>query len=138
MRVTLDTNVLIAAFIAKGTCHEVFEDVVRHHQLVLSDYILDEFTAKMTEKFGFSRKEAREAKALLSEKVLLVRPIEVEAATGIDADDLPILGTAASGKSHCLVTGDKKLLELGAIDEIPILKPGDFWRMEDEDLGATE
>lgn len=143
MRVTLDTNVLIAAFIAKGTCHEVFEDVVRHHQLVLSDYILDEFTAKMTEKFGFSRKEAREAKALLSEKVLLVRPIEpieVEAPTGIDieADDLPILGTAASGKCHCLATGEKKLLELGAIDEIPILKPGDFWRMEDEDLGATE
>ena len=111
---------------------------MRHHQLVLSDYILDELTAKMTETLGFSRKEACEAKALLSEKVLLVRPIEVEAATGIDADDLPILGTAASGKSHCLVTGDKKLLELGAIDEIPILKPGDFWRMEDEDLGATE
>ncbi len=141
MRVTLDTNVLIAAFIAKGTRHEVFEDVVRHHQLVLSDYILDELMAKMTETFGFSRKEAREAKALLSEKVRpvkLVQPIEVEAPTGIDADDLPILGTAASGKSHCLVTGDKKLLELGAIDEIPILKPGDFWRMEDEDLGATE
>jgi putative PIN family toxin of toxin-antitoxin system len=132
VRVTLDTNVLIAAFIAKGTCHEVLEDIVRHHELALSEYILDELTAKLTTKFGFSRKEAREAKALLLERAELVEPVPVEAPEGVDEDDRPILGTAASARSHCLVTGDGALLALGAINEIRILKPGDFWRMEDD------
>ena len=132
MKVTLDTNVLIAAFIAQGTCHQVLEDVVRHHELVLSNYILDEFTEKLTEKLRFNLGEVREARTLLSGKARLVNPVEIETPTGIDPDDLPVLGTAVAGQCDCIVTGDRELLQLGVIDHIPILKPGDFWKLEDE------
>lgn len=131
MKVTLDTNVLIAAFIAKGTCHDLFEDVARHHELVISDYILAEFMEKMVAKLGFTQKEAREAKALIRERARRVRPAELENPSGIDEDDLPILGTAVSGQVDCLVTGDKELLALGGGSGIRIIRPGDFWKLED-------
>lgn len=132
MRITLDTNVLIAAFITKGTCHDVFEDVVRHHELVLSDYILGEFTKKMTTKLRFTRKETREAKALILERARRVQPIDLDPPPKLDVDDLPILGTAVSGQVHCLATGDKELLELGSFGNIRIVRPGDFWELEDD------
>lgn len=131
MKVTLDTNVLIAAFIAKGTCHDLFEDVARHHELVISDYILAEFMEKMVAKLGFTQKEAREAKALIRERARRVRPAELENPSDIDEDDLPILGTAVSGQVDCLVTGDKELLALGGVSGIRIIRPGDFWKLED-------
>ena len=40
MNILLDTNVLIAAFISRGSCNELLEHVVRYHRLVLSKYIL--------------------------------------------------------------------------------------------------
>jgi len=42
MRVVLDTNVLIAAFIARGICSAVLEHCVRQHTLVTSDFILNQ------------------------------------------------------------------------------------------------
>ena len=132
MRVTLDTNVLIAAFVAKGTCHDVFEDVARHHELVISDYILSEFTKKMTVKLRFTRKETREAKDLILERARRVQPADLDPPPKIDVDDLPVLGTAVSGQVHCLVTGDNELLELGSFGDFRIIKPGDFWKFEDD------
>ena len=43
MRIVLDTNILIAAFIARGSCNELVEHCVVHHDLVLSKPILGEF-----------------------------------------------------------------------------------------------
>ena len=43
MKVLLDTNVLIAAFIARGSCAELLEHCVRRHELFTSQWILEEF-----------------------------------------------------------------------------------------------
>lgn len=58
MRVVLDTNVLIAAFIARGVCSELLEHCVRHHTLATSEFILNEFREKLTSKFRFTSEEA--------------------------------------------------------------------------------
>jgi putative PIN family toxin of toxin-antitoxin system len=133
VNILLDTNVLIAAFISRGSCNELLEHVVRYHRLVLSDYILDEFSGKLSAKFRFSKREVREARTLLSERATLVKPAKVETLADIDPDDLPILGTAVAARCDCLVTGDKSLLERGMIEGIPILSPSEFWRWEAED-----
>ena len=36
MRLVLDTNVLISAFISRGLCTQVFEHCAKHHELVTS------------------------------------------------------------------------------------------------------
>lgn len=43
MRILLDTNVLIAAFLTRGICNELLEHCLRHHQLINSEFLLNEF-----------------------------------------------------------------------------------------------
>ena len=40
MKIVLDTNVLIAAFIARGVCSDLLEHCARQHTLVTSEFIL--------------------------------------------------------------------------------------------------
>ncbi len=132
MRVLLDTNVLIAAFITHGACHELFEHVTRNHQLVASKYILDELTEHLLGKFHFTKRDALEMVRLIRERAELFAPELMSPPLPIDPDDLPILGTAIAGGCDCLVTGDKELQGLQVVKGIPILSPRRFWRFEDE------
>jgi putative PIN family toxin of toxin-antitoxin system len=43
MKVVLDTNVLIAAFITRGSSSDLLEHCIRQHEIVTSEFILDEF-----------------------------------------------------------------------------------------------
>ncbi len=130
MRLVLDTNVLIAAFIARGTCHELLEHCVREHTLVGSSFVLDEFLDKLVEKFDFSAQEAGEARELLATRMIAVEPGTLGERACRDADDDSILATAVAGDCACIVTGDKDLLVLGAFRGIDIISPRDFWRYE--------
>jgi predicted nucleic acid-binding protein len=56
VKIVLDTNVLIAALIARGVCHDLLEHCILCHTLLTSDYILNETHEKLTEKFGYSAK----------------------------------------------------------------------------------
>ena len=135
MRILLDTNVLISAFIAHGTCHEVFEHVAIEHQLIVSDYILDEFAETMVEKFDFTHREAADARNLIRGRARVVKPISLRLRQRIDPDDLPVLGTAIAATCDCMITGDKELLRLDAVEGIPVLAPGAFWKWEAEHQG---
>jgi putative PIN family toxin of toxin-antitoxin system len=130
MRVLLDTNVLIAAFIARGTCSEVLEHCVRNHSLVSSKLLFRELEEKLAGKFGFTRQETREVTALLRGKMEMVEPVPLDQPVCRDQDDDVVLATALAGACDCIVTGDKDLLVLERFQQIPILAPADFWRHE--------
>mgnify|MGYP006331921885 FL=1 len=130
MRVLLDTNVLIAAFIARGTCSEVLEHCVRNHTLVSSKPLLRELDEKLAGKFAFTRQETREVAALLRGKTEMVEPVSLDQPVCRDPDDDVVLATALAGACDCIVTGDKDLLVLERFRQIPILAPADFWRHE--------
>ncbi len=126
MKVLLDTNVLIAAFITKGVCSELLEHCLRRHEIVCSGFIFDEFKEKLVGKFKFSVQDADEAIQLLRSRVLLIEPTTLTQPASRDADDDAVIGTAIAGRANCIVTGDKDLLELKECQGIPILKPADF------------
>ena len=130
MRVLLDTNVLIAAFIARGTCSELLEHCVRNHVLVSSNPLLQELEDKLGGKLAFARQEAREVAVLLRGELEMVEPVALGEPVCRDPDDDVVLATALAGGCDVIVTGDKDLLVLEKFQEIPILAPGDFWRHE--------
>lgn len=130
MKVVLDTNVLIAAFIARGTCHELLEYCVHEHELVASDFILDETRKALVKKFHFSAQEATEVVALLHTRMTIVTPEPLPAPVCRDQDDDAIIGTALAGACKCIVTGDKDLLVLKRHRDIDIISPERFWRHE--------
>jgi len=61
MRIVLDTNVLIASFITRGTCRDLIDHCLRHHDLLTSEFILNEFSDVLNRKFRIAREQAEDA-----------------------------------------------------------------------------
>lgn len=133
MKIALDTNVLIAALIARGVCHDLLEHCVLRHTLLTSDFILNETHEKLIEKFGYAADLAEEAVSLLRSRMELVAPAKPERQICRDPDDDNILAAALSGKCDCIITGDNDLLVLKSYEGVGILSPRDF--IESESLG---
>ena len=130
MTVTLDTNVLVAAFISRGVCHDLFEYLIRHHTIVSSEYILAEFQKVLLEKIRIPTSRVAAAEALIRNQAHLTEDAQLDERTSRDPDDDWILSVAESSGSDCLVTGDDDLLSLGSFRDIDILPPNDFWEYE--------
>lgn len=71
-----------------------------------------------------------EATGLIFSRMEKVEPAFVKKSACRDPDDVMILGTALAGNCQYLITGDKDLLQLVSFQEIPIIFPRDFWRLE--------
>lgn len=132
MKVVLDTNVLIAAFITHGTCNELLEHCAVNHEIVLSRFILNELRDKLVRKFGFTEHEADGVVQLLTTRCTIVTPLPLTKPICRDTDDDTIIGTALAGTCDCVVTGDKDLLDLQRVRGVQMVSPSDFWRMEDQ------
>jgi len=130
MKLVLDSNVLIAAFITHGVCNELLEYCAINHEIILSPFILDEVREKLIRKFDFSSREAGDVIQLLKSRAVLVTPHKLEKPTCRDPDDDIILGTAIAGSCECIVTGDKDLLALQCVQGIRVVTPSDFWTTE--------
>jgi len=132
MRIALDTNVLVAAFIAHGNCHELLEYCIVHHEVILSKFILDELLNVLTRKFGFTQAEAQAAIRLLRMRTRLIDPDPLPVPVCRDSDDDTILATARTAECVAIVTGDKDLTDLKHYEGVRILTPSEFWEFESE------
>lgn len=129
MKIVLDSSVLIAAAISRsGVCAALLEDLLTHHELVLSDYIVAELARKLRDKFRFPAGEIRQLQQLLANSATFVPPADLPANVCRDPADIPVLGTAVAARAELLVTVDKDLLILGVYQDIAIIRPGEFWQ----------
>lgn len=126
MKVLLDTNVIIAAFITRGVCSELLDHCIQHHVLITSEFILNEFREHMIHKFGYAVEEVEEAVELLELKMQTVKPSPLKNSVCRDPDDDIVLGTAVAGDVACIVTGDKDLLILKQFGLCDIVTPTEF------------
>lgn len=133
MKIVLDTNVLIAALIARGVCHELLEHCVLRHTLLTSDFILEETQEKLIEKFGYTAELAAEAITVLRSRMKVVPALKLDSPVCRDPDDDNILAAALSANCDCVITGDKDLLVLKAYEGIDILSPRAFLLNENVD-----
>ncbi len=130
MKVVLDTNVLVAAMIARGVCADLFERVIADHELMLSPHILGEFERVMISKFKFDKARVERSLALFRRVGQIVMPEPLAEPVCRDRDDDAVLALAQSSGADCLVTGDDDLLILGSFRRIPIISPRTFLTFE--------
>jgi len=131
MKIVLDTNVLIAAFISpKGISHEVFELCTRNHSLFASEFILTELEEKLKQKFSYNDKEIADVVDLISTKFKIVKIKGGNMKVCRDEDDNNIIETAVSAKANIIITGDDDLLVLKNYKDIEIISPREFYNLE--------
>ncbi|MHB1156994.1 MAG: putative toxin-antitoxin system toxin component, PIN family [Phycisphaerales bacterium] len=127
MRVVIDTNVLLAGVAAHGLCEALLLLCYRDHEVVLSEYILHEFSRHYRGKFKAPADQVTFVTDTLRSQSEIVIPANVSRDAFQDADDLPVLGTALAGRVKCILTGDHALLALGRFQSIDILSPRAFY-----------
>jgi uncharacterized protein len=133
VRIALDSSVLIAAHISRaGVCAELLEDLLLHHELVTSEFILGELGRKLVEKFSFPKREADQVAAFLRRVAVVVVPANMPSDVCRDPTDIPVLGTAVGGNCALLISVDRDLLDMRRINDIPIIRPGEYWRLTTE------
>ena len=124
MRLLLDTNVLVAAFVARGVCSELLEHCARHHVVISSRPLLDELGDVLTRKFHQRAVDARGAIRLLAEPFTLVTPEALESPMCRDEDEDVVLATAMAGRCAASVCGDQDLLVLESVSRHPSTRAG--------------
>ena len=129
-RVVLDTNVVIAAFAARGLCESVFEHCLEKHEIVSSDYLMEELRGKLDQKLKLPPETIEEILDLYTKNSRKVIPAHLDARACRDPKDIPVIGTCVSGTADFLVSGDKDLLVLKAFGSIRIVTPREFYELD--------
>ena len=127
MRVFLDTNVLVAGLATRGLCCELLEHVIHDHELLTCVPVLAELERILAGKLHLPAPAITGFLALLKSEGKLVEPGETPAIAIKDADDVRILACAISGKADVFVTGDRELLDLRRVENLPIVSPRELW-----------
>jgi uncharacterized protein len=131
MRVVLDTNILIAAFISPaGFASRVLDLWLEgEYELVTSTWQIEEFRRVSRYDRVKKRIEPREVGTFVN--ALREHAIVIEDLPSIDVspdpDDNPVIATAIVGAAQYLVSADKRdVLDLGAVAGVRILTIHDF------------
>lgn len=127
MKIVLDTNVLISTFAFDGFAKKVFEYCFTYHQLVVSEWLIDEFTEKMDEKLKVPVHKIAGAVGLIRRGFTVENPSGEQPDICRDKDDNNVLWLAESVKADYIITGDKDLLVLTPYGSTQIVSPRIFW-----------
>jgi putative PIN family toxin of toxin-antitoxin system len=132
VKVLLDTNVLVAALVARGTCSDLLEHCVRQHVVISSPPLLNELRDVLERKFHQRAIDVRRAVQLFEETFTLMTPNALDPPACRDRDDDGVLSTACAGECVAIATGDQDLLILDPFRGIRVLAPSAFWKWESE------
>ena len=128
MRIMIDTNVLISAFVLNSkSLNAMIDNITEHHTIVLPSYVIDELKRVTKEKFP-SKYDLLEAffRELPFELVYTPEKIDQARYPDIrDLKDLPILVSAIVGDVDVLISGDGDFAPLD-MERPEILKPKNY------------
>lgn len=126
MKIVLDTNILISAFIFGGKPRQILSLVLEEKiQAFTSPVLIAEFFDVVNKKFDLSDEELFLTKSQIENKFIIVQP---EKTINIvrDDDDNRVLEAALEGKCSYIITGDRDLLDLKIYKNIKIVTPDTF------------
>ncbi|MGD9678694.1 MAG: putative toxin-antitoxin system toxin component, PIN family [Vulcanibacillus sp.] len=127
MRIMLDTNVLISAFIFKSkVMNKVIETILLEHRLVLSSFVVDELKRVVSKRFQDKLVALDEFLTVLPYELVYTPEVMDENLFDIrDKMDYPVLYTAIIEDVDILITGDKDFSDI-EIEKPEILTPSEF------------
>lgn len=131
MKIFIDTNVLVAAFVTHGACNELFVHCMMKHHVFTSDFALTELSRTLAKKFKYPPDEIEQAQKIILSSATVTTEAPLTHVISRDKDDDHIIAAAIKSEVDCIVSGDNDLLTLKKVHGIPILSPRDFWLFEE-------
>lgn len=128
-RFVFDTNVILSAvLLPTSKPRKAFDKARRNGVLLVSEEVIEElndvFRRDEFEKYTTEALRVEFLAALLRDAELV--QITESVTESRDARDDKFLSLAVSGNADCIVSGDKDLLTLESIQNIPIRTPSQF------------
>ena len=127
MRVVLDTNILVAAFATRGLCEDVLRIVLAEHELVASEFILEELERVLGDKLKIPKSKVRDISRFIRQSAHFVDPQDPSSWPPNDVDDRWVVATAIDGNARILVSGDQDLQNPPKDLAVEVLTPREFW-----------
>lgn len=127
MRIMLDTNILVSAFIFKSkTINELINKLSMEHEIVIASYCVDELKELINTKFKVNKKALNEF-LLTFPYDLVYSPNDVDEKLFEirDEDDYIILHTAILENVDIFITGDKDFKDV-KVEKPEIMTPSEF------------
>lgn len=131
MKIFIDSNVLIAAYISHGTCYDLYAHCLDKHIVYSSAFVRQEVLEKLAKKIRLSEEKVNWAYQHMCLHTLLVSEALLKENICRDKDDDHIIAAAISANVDCIVSGDNDLLVLKKVYNIPIIAPHDIWKFEE-------
>jgi len=130
VNLVLDSNVIIAAFAARGLCGALFELYLDRHTIILSDFILKELRWAFSQKLKMPQHSISKIETYLRETCILSSFDKITKDICRDKDDNNIIALAVSARANFIITGDKDLLVFKKYRSVRIVSPREFWDTE--------
>lgn len=110
MKIMLDTNVLISAFVFGGNAGKLLKRLIlSEHELYISDYVDQEFKAKLEQKWPVKAQKVYQLFHTMKFKFCI--STDEKLGTLRDEKDIPVLSDALFHEVDLILTGDKDFLE---------------------------
>ena len=133
MRIVLDTNILISAFVSnKGASAQILARCQAGElELLISPESIAELRRVLTypslrKRFRYSDEQIEAFVTFLEQAAIVLSPPVSVRAVPADADDDKFVALALAGQAQYLVSGDDHLLQVGQYQGVTILKPAAF------------
>ena len=134
MRIVVDTNVIVSAFLWGGTPRRILDEVeAKRIELFTSRALIAELENVLSrEKFAAQLRRTRFTSAFLlaryTQLATLLTPAEITVAELRDPDDAHVLACALAARAEAIVSCDADLHALGSYQGIPVLSRADCVR----------
>lgn len=126
MKVVIDTNVLISAFVFGGNAERSLEKALALGEVACSDFITTEVSRVLINKFAVPEEKVNRILNTLNQVVQIVKPTSTLPNVCRDPDDNYVLQLAESVSADFIITGDKDLLTLVSFGGTRIVSPAEF------------
>ena len=110
-----------------GLCSDLLDRTVIGHSVLLGAPVHKELHRVLTAKFHVPADLWQELASRLREFEQMPSATVPLSVAVPDPDDVPILACAVAAKADVFVTGDKALLDLIKVNDMPILSPRQLW-----------
>lgn len=140
MKVVLDANVLVSAFTRPSTPTLLIDRwTEQRFELTLSTHILDGVRRAWNRPYFrplITYDEAQSHLDMLTREAEIVTPVDTVRGVAEDLEDDLVLATAVRGRADVLVTGDRRLREVGEYAGVRIATPREILDRLDDPLAS--